>query len=398
MDPIMGGPCQGIRNLNSALEEKKIDREVVSMDDPQSSFLGLDSFVIHALGPRKSAWQYSPKLLPWLIENLNRFDIVIVNGIWLYHVYAAIKALKLLQRKKNVIGNYSNKIPKLYIMPHGMLDPYFQKAPDRKLKAFRNWIYWNLIEGKNIKEASGLLFTCEIELQLARQSFSFYKPKKEINIGYGVEDAPPFTPEMKTSFLKKCPNLNDSPYFLFLSRIHPKKGVDMLINAYIELFKSSVMKKKNDKFPKLVIAGPGIETTYGKNLQHLILKFPEIQSSVFFPGMLTGDAKWGALYGCEAFVLPSHQENFGIAVVEALACSKPVLISNQVNIWREIKAAGGGIVEDDTQKGTAAMLETWRYLSYKEKALMNERAREIFEKNFSVGPAATRFIEALKNN
>ena len=101
---------------------------------------------------------------------------------------------------------------------------------------------------------------------------------------------------------------------------------------------------------------------------------------------------------CEAFVLPSHQENFGIAVVEALACSKPVLISNQVNIWREIKAAGGGIVEDDSQKGTTTMLETWGYLSYKEKALINDRARKCFENKFSIGPAATRFMEALQNN
>src|SRR5688500_9889114 len=127
MNPVSGGPCQGIRNLNTALEEKKIHNEVVSMDDPQSSFLGLDSFVIHALGPGKSAWQYNPKLLPWLIENLNQFDIVIVNGIWLYHVFAASKALRILKRKKN--QNDSNKTPRLFIMPHGMLDPYFQKAP-----------------------------------------------------------------------------------------------------------------------------------------------------------------------------------------------------------------------------------------------------------------------------
>lgn len=64
--------------------------------------------------------------------------------------------------------------------------------------------------------------------------------------------------------------------------------------------------------------------------------------------MLQGDVKWGAVHGCEEFVLPSRQENFAIAVVEALACGKPVLISDQVNIWREIAEDGAGLVGGDT--------------------------------------------------
>ena len=79
--------------------------------------------------------------------------------------------------------------------------------------------------------------------------------------------------------------------------------------------------------------------------------------------MLTGHAKWGAFYGAEAFILPSHQENFGIAVVEALACGKPVLISKQVNIWHEIIEGGGGLVEEDTTAGTLRLLESWQRLS-----------------------------------
>jgi glycosyltransferase involved in cell wall biosynthesis len=77
--------------------------------------------------------------------------------------------------------------------------------------------------------------------------------------------------------------------------------------------------------------------------------------------MLSGEAKWGAFYGCEVFVLPSHQENFGLAIVEALACSKPVLISNQVNIWREIQDFNAGIVADDTLEGTINLLGSWVY-------------------------------------
>jgi len=397
MNPISGGPCQGVRNLNTIFSLQNIYREVLSMDDPGSLFLGSDTFQIHALGPGKGPWQYSEKLMPWLIENIKHFDIIIVNGIWLYHEYAVLKAIRVLKRKENKLKNSVNKLPKVFLMPHGMLDPYFQKTPDRKIKAFRNWIYWNLIERKNIQEANGLLFTCEEELQLARKSFRLYKPKKEINVGYGIDEPPAFRKEMQIAFNEKCPGLKDSPYILFLGRIHSKKGVLTLLVAYIELFKLNKEKKKYN-LPQLVIAGPGIESSYGKKIAQLILETPEVQSSVLFPGMLAGDAKWGALYGCDCFILPSHQENFGIAVVEALACRKPVLISNQINIWREIISKDGGFVREDTLQGTKELLDRWLPLSYQKKLKMAENARNVYEEHFSIYPAGIKFIKEIEEN
>jgi hypothetical protein len=136
---------------------------------------------------------------------------------------------------------------------------------------------------------------------------------------------------------------------------------------------------KDLEFPDLVVAGPGWDSDYGREVRAII---DEANRSIALtehrtlnteprPGetaprqnsapihavdMLSGAAKWGALYGCEAFVLPSHQENFGIAVVEALACGKPVLISDQVNIWREIVEDGAGIAEADTEEGVEKLL------------------------------------------
>jgi hypothetical protein len=147
--------------------------------------------------------------------------------------------------------------------------------------------------------------------------------------------------------------------------------------------------------------------------------------------MLSGAAKWGALYGCEAFVLPSHQENFGIAVVEALACGKPVLISDQVNIWREIVEDGAGLVEGDTEEGVEKLLRNflsgWRggpskvvSPSRAERAEASGRSafapsdsllhsataaqdgvtrggpRECYLKRFAIGPAAAKLAAALK--
>jgi glycosyltransferase involved in cell wall biosynthesis len=413
MNPTTGGPCQGIRNSIPELKKLGVHNEVVCLDNPDASFLSKDVFPIHALGSGKGPWNYNRKLLPWLAENLAQFDVVIVHGLWLYHSYAVKKAISCYKRTQVIHKQGTKKVPKFYIMPHGMLDPYFQQASGRKLKALRNWIFWKLIECRVVNEADGVLFTCEAELQLARESFKPYHPKREINVGYGIIEPPPFTSAMQEAFLEKCPELKGHPYILFLSRIHEKKGVDILIKAYSEII-LKILKERaelvvastlnngtqdcdilDSKWPMLVVAGPGLETSFGESMHHLTTRFKELNTSVIFPGMLTGDAKWGAFYGCEAFVLPSHQENFGIAVVEALACCKPVLISNQVNIWREIEITGSGFVANDTLEGIINLLESWQMLSLEDKREMNTKARASYERLFAIKPHVIRFVESI---
>jgi glycosyltransferase involved in cell wall biosynthesis len=384
MDPASGGPCQGIRNSIPELSKLGAENEVVSLDDPGASFLGKDEFTIHALGPAKSPWKYSDKLYPWLKSNLSRFDAVIAHGLWLYPSHATFKAVKKSRNKTKQQAS-----PRFFVMPHGMLDPYFQKAGTRKLKAIRNWVYWKLIEGSVINGADGVLFTCQAELELARQPFSPYRPKLELNVGYGVPSPPTFSNEMKTAFSRTSPTLHGRNYLLFLSRIHEKKGVDLLVNAYLKILKA------RPDFPCLVIAGPGMDTQYGKQLKQIIENEPGLTGYISFPGMLSGKEKWGAFYGCDAFVLPSHQENFGIAVAEALACSKPVLVSDQVNIWKEINQAGAGIVEPDTMEGIITLLNRWSLLSSSEKATMANNAFKAFTNHFAIEPAALSLYQAI---
>jgi glycosyltransferase involved in cell wall biosynthesis len=395
MDPASGGPCQGIRNLNPISILQNVHREVVSLDDPNSTFIGSDMFAIHALGPGKGPWQYSSKLIPWLIKNLMRFDVVIVNGIWLYHEYAVIRTIKILRDRKIDFKNDSKKFPKVFLMPHGMLDPYFQKTSSRRLKAIRNLVYWNLIEKNNIREVNGILFTCEEELRLARESFRFYNPRKELNVGYGVEEPPGVKEITADAFIERLPALNGYPYILFLGRIHPKKGVDFLVTAYLQLLMTNKLQKNNE-IPRLVVAGPGLDTSFGKKILRSVSS--EFKSYVLFPGMVTGEVKWSALHGCEAFILPSHQENFGISVVEALACKKPVLISDKINIWKEIINKKGGMVSTDSLSGTKALLYNWFSLSSEEKSKMSDRARMVFDEHFAFYPAGMKFLEAIQEN
>ncbi|MEK6481683.1 glycosyltransferase [Catalinimonas sp. 4WD22] len=393
MYPSSGGPCQGIRNSIPEMKKLGVENEVVCLDDINADYQRQDSFLIHPLGESNNPWAYNKHLVSWLTLHLINFDVVIIHGLWQYHSYAVRKAIRSLVSKS------TNRIPKVFVMPHGMLDPYFQKAPDRKLKAARNWIYWNLIEGKVINEADGLLFTCEEELKLARKTFQFYFPKREINVGYGISSPPPFAPNMTKAFKENCPNLEEKPYLLFLSRIHEKKGIELLLKAYSKITRGCLYNtsQDNDEFPQLVIAGPGLETLYGKKIKNMALNDPNLQRNVHFTGMLTGDAKWGAFYGCEAFVLPSHQENFGIAVVEALACAKPVLISNQVNIWREIQEAEGGMVANDTLDGIYELLKSWKNLKKEIRLRMEKNAKKTFEKHFASGPAAHKLLNAISS-
>ena len=390
MDPLTGGTAQAVRASIIELNKLNVYAEVVSLDEPDSLFLAKDSILIQALEAGKGPWCYSSKLLPWLKENIDRFDVVIINGLWLYPSYAVWKAIHYLKtnRAKNT------KTPKFFVMPHGMLDPWFQHAEKREWKAVRNWLYWKLIERKIINDADGLLFTCETEMLLARKPFRPYHPKKEINIGYGIEEPPPVCDSMHKAFLEKCPEVRNQPYLLFLSRIHPKKGLDLLLQAYSDIALAKPAMIVN--MPTLVVAGPGLETSYGQDMVGMVAKNHWLNGKILFPGMLSGDAKWGALYGCEAFILPSHQENFGIAVVEALACKKPVLLSNQVNIWREIEAGGGGLVANDSVDGTKQLLANWFNLSDERKQLMGNKARVVFETYFYIKQTTTRLLDALQ--
>jgi glycosyltransferase involved in cell wall biosynthesis len=381
MNPEIGGPGQGIRNFEHGLKGKDTTREIVCFNSQES----VDSWEnfglkIYGLGDSSSAWQYNAKFSQWIEHNLANYDVIIINGLWLYHSYAMVKALKRFELKHN-------KRPRVFIMPHGMLDPWFQKADTRKLKAIRNEIYWWLIEKNVVNYVDGLLFTCEEEIRMAKGTFNGYKPRKEINISYGIQ-APPILSKNTIVEFKQKNNIPDK-YWLFLSRIHEKKGVDLLLSAYKQLLSEGI------NLPELLIVGPGIESTYWKEISKMINASEALLSKVHLMGMLQGDLKWSAIYGCETFILPSHQENFGIAVAEALACSKPVLISNQVNIWKEIKRAESGLICEVNVNSIVEMLRTFFELDDETKEKMKTQARYTFETHFDVNKTAQRFVDAI---
>jgi glycosyltransferase involved in cell wall biosynthesis len=171
---------------------------------------------------------------------------------------------------------------------------------------------------------------------------------------------------------------------LFLGRIHPKKGCDLLLHAFAAVAAS-------DPRLQLLMAGPDTDG-WSADLRRLAERLG-IAARVTWGGMLEGDVKWGALRGAELFALPSHQENFGIAVAEALACGLPVLISRRVNIWREVIEDGAGLAEEDTVAGATATLRQWCELGPASRAAMAVAASACFRERFAIERTATRLAE-----
>jgi glycosyltransferase involved in cell wall biosynthesis len=172
-----------------------------------------------------------------------------------------------------------------------------------------------------------------------------------------------------------------------MGRIHPKKGTDILIEAFAKTL-------ANDPQWHLVIAGPD-ETGWQPILEKLSKRLG-ISDRITWTGMLEGTAKWGALAASELFALPSHQENFGIVVAEAMACKLPVILSNKVNIWREVADHRAGLVCDDNVESTAKILAQWRSLGAEEIAGFRARSKECFDASFNYDRTAKRVLQIIE--
>lgn len=372
INPKGGGPIEGIRQLHRPMMHAGATVDVVCCDAPDAPWLANTGLTkVFALGPARFGYAYCPNLLPWLRANAAQYDAVIVNGLWQYTGFAVWRALA------------GSKTP-YFVFTHGMLDPWFKHT--YPLKHLKKWLYWPWAEYRVLRDARRVIFTCEDEKLLARESFWLYKANEEVT-SYGTSSPPVEADVLKEIFLSAYPALRGKRLALFLSRIQAKKGCDLLIEAFAKV-------ASTDSSLHLVMAGPDQEG-WGDELQAQAVRLG-IADRITWPGMLRGDMKWGAYYAAEVFCLSSHQENFGIVVAEALACGKPVLISNKVNIWREIEADKAGFVDSDTVDGTVRNFDRWLALDTVGYQAMVNRASKTFQTRFHIDRAAVRLLEIIE--
>jgi glycosyltransferase involved in cell wall biosynthesis len=380
INPAAGGVSEAILRLSTAVMNLGHEVEIVSVDAPDSAWKKDLQVPVHLKGPARGPLEYSRDFNEWLMQNSGRFDAIISHGLWRFNSRATRRAARSAGRP-------------YFVFPHGMLDPWFKRR--YPVKHLKKCAYWWLTEYSVLRDARAVLFTCKEELLLARESFRPYRCVERV-VPLGTSGPPENKEEQREVFIEAFPQIRNKRLILFLGRLHEKKGCDLLLRAFRNLMESKPREIWRDLH--VMMAGPCSHPVYLKMLKQLAAPCEALSpGSVSFPGMLSGDLKWGAFRQADVFVLPSHQENFGIAVVEALACGAPVLISRPVNIWREIESSGAGLVDSDTVEGCSRLLEQWLNLADEGRIEMAARAVESFKQYFEITQTAVSLIDTIKS-
>jgi glycosyltransferase involved in cell wall biosynthesis len=367
VDPRQGGPTTAMLAMIHAQIDAGAKITVASTfgKDFQSSAadqmkkIGAD---VRLIGPSTHVLAWHRKIKPTLKQLIAQADFVHIHGVW--------------EEIQHQAARIARKQGKRYVFtPHGMLDPWSLSQSAKK----KQWYLKLRLKG-DLDRASAIHFTDETERDLAAP-MQIKAPAIVERLIIDLSDFQPAPPrgQFRARFARQ---LGDRPFVLFMSRIHHKKGLDLLVPAFAK------SADKHDAM--LVIAGPNIEG-YEAIVQQMA-RDAGIVDRVLFPGMIYGKERAAALVDAHLFALTSYQENFGVVVIESLAVGTPVIISDQVNIHRQItEARVGEVVPTDIDR-IAQSLRHW--LTDRDgRHIASLRAKEFVAKNFERIAQARRWIE-----
>lgn len=371
-----GGPIESVHNLNKWLVRRGIDVTVYTtningkngrIDVPLGKEVVLDGVKVFYFPITFASWEYSRDLRSALRRLSHEFDLVHITSVFLSASTIGARCAKKLG------------VPYI-ISPRGSL----MKEPLAMKNAFLKKAYISLIEKRNLAGAAAIHFTTEREKE---EYESAGLPIRQGVIIPNSFDSEGFEESIQRGIIRKRFGISENaPVVLFLSRISWKKGLDTLISAFAEVAR---------KLPeaRLLIAG-GDDEGYRRNIELLITNY-ELQNKVIFAGMLTGADRIAAYRDADVFVLPSYSENFGMAVVEALAMELPSVITEGIAISSLIKERNAGIVvRKNKDEVSAAIVDV---LKHKGKfRSMVEKGKKLVEEEFSPEAVAGRFEEAYK--
>lgn len=318
--PGSGGPVEACLGMARAMRRRGHEVIIHTTNWDRGGFhptsrgeaAGVEGIAIHRHRVQlHGPWPLSLPLARALGEAVPKADAVHVHALYLFH---DLVAWRLCRR---------HGVPYI-VQPHGSLDPYIHRR-----HRWRKALVERLFQNRMLRDAAAIHYTAEEEMRLAAP-YAQGAPGAVVPLGLEPADYGALPPTGR--FRAAYPTVGGRPIILFLGRLHAKKGFDILVPAFSRLLRAGFDAQ-------LVIAGPD----YGmrKRIEAWV-RAQHVADRVTFTGMLRGEEKLAALVDADLFVLPSYSENFGIAVIEALACGLPVLISDRVNIWREIVEDGGG--------------------------------------------------------
>ena len=297
-------------------------------------------------------WGYSFPLARELQKMICSFDIVHIHSLYLFH--------------NMISGHYCRKYNVPYLIrPHGTLGPFIHKR-----HRLRKSIMELLFERKNFRYSHAVNFASEEEMKLASGTRLMLK-SRGIVVPLGLDLTEYENLPENGAFRSKYPEINGNKIVLFFSRINFIKGLEVLTTAF-----SKVANIRSDVH--LVIAGPDNEG-FGIQVKKWLVD-NKILNRTTFTGMLQGREKLSLLRDSDIFVLPSFSENFGISVIEAMACEIPVVISDRVNIWRDVvNSEAGRVIPPDSDLLAESIIELLdnkdlaQRMGLKGKALVKER-------------------------
>ncbi|HAC65327.1 MAG TPA: glycosyl transferase group 1 [Cyanothece sp. UBA12306] len=376
---IYGGPSQMVLGLAEALGNQRIDVTILTTNSngdagqpPLNVPLGVSiqqqgyQIIYFACSPFRR-YKFSFDLLKWLNKHASEYDIA--------HIHALFSPLSTAAA---TVARYC-QLP--YILrPLGTLDP-----ADLQKKRFIKKLYGNLLEKPNLAGAAAVHFTTDQEAQI---SWRYGVKTNDLVIPLGVNLPNSFPPLGQTR--KKLGIAEEVPLILFMSRIDPKKGLNLLLESLDKLV------EKGLEF-RFVLAGSNPQDpVYEETIKQQIAN-SSFSKKTIITGFVKGELKLGLLQDADLFVLPSYYENFGIAVAEAMSVGTPIIISKGVYIWSDVQAASAGWVTPMEIEGLTNALEN-AIINPNERQKRGKNASKLALKKYSWSTIAKQIIEAYKLN
>ena len=355
-----GGPSQAIFPMCRALREQGVDLLLATTDEGSSGENGTvlqygqindykgqpTIFFPSQIG---TSFKYSRPFAQWLYSNVANYDLVHIHAVFNHACIAAARACR------------RHDVPYI-VRPLGSLDPWSMKQ-----KSWRKKVFWHGAVKQMLRAAAAVHYTARAEQDAT---------EKSLGLNHGVVVPLGIEPEPSAFRLlaQEDSLVRAQPYVLVLSRLLPTKGLDVLLEAFL-----SVRSQKQLENWSLVLAGQGPADFVGRLKQTTAAA--NATKHVLFPGWLEGDNKRAALHNASLLALPSYHENFGLCVMEALACGVPVLVSPQVNLAPEVQAAGAGWVAAVDKNSLAAALGA--AMASEEDRLLKGRAGQTLSHRYS---------------
>lgn len=363
LDPLAGGTSTIVKELSSALGEVGCAVTVVCLDEYDRQWHSINGVTVIPLGWPifRHRYSFALRLRRWVRAAAGQFDVVVVHGIWQFPL---LVALEELPRARTPFVVYA----------HGMLTTGAMRWGI--IKYWKKRAYWLVAARRALERAEKVICTTQQEFEkspVLHQNTGI----QGVVIRNGIAGVP-----SRNSGLTQ--STRSAPYLLALGRIHPIKGLDIAIRA---------IANNDSSRCRLIIAGDG-DPVFVRDMKRLVGELG-IVDRVEFVGLVAGTLKDELIRKADALLAPSHHENFGISIVEALSAGVPVLTTREVGVWREVEMHSAGMLFNTTVDDCSAAIRMWTQLTSAEKEGYRRRARECFEINFMIERTAAELRDLL---